>query len=109
MTVLNKYKHPIPPEAVYIGRGSQWGNPYSHLKGTSAQFVTGSRDEACDKHNDYLKKQILSGEVSLEALAGLHNKDLVCYCAPARCHGDTLVKAAEWAFTQLLRKHTVGN
>lgn len=109
MAVLNKHKHPIPPGSVYIGRGSPWGNPYSHLKNTSAAFQVATRDEACDKHNVYLKEQILAGKVSLEALASLHNKDLVCYCAPARCHGDTLVKAAEWAFTQLVKQGFTGN
>ena len=26
--LLNKYKDNIPSDAVYIGRGSKWGNPY---------------------------------------------------------------------------------
>lgn len=26
--VLNKHKDKIPPNAVYVGRPSQWGNPF---------------------------------------------------------------------------------
>lgn len=26
--VLNKHRDGIPPGAVYVGRGSPWGNPY---------------------------------------------------------------------------------
>lgn len=28
MAVLNKHKHGIPKGAIYIGRGSKWGNPF---------------------------------------------------------------------------------
>ena len=104
MVVLNKHKSGIPEGAVYIGRGSMWGNPFTHLKGTAARYVVKDRDEACDRHKEWLKDQIRSGEVSLEQLAGLHNKQLVCFCAPLRCHGDTLVQAAAWATEKLANK-----
>ncbi len=97
MSVLNKHKHGIPPSAVYIGRGSKWGNP----------FVIGptqSRDMVCDKHKEYLWAQIRNGTISLEELAALKGKDLVCFCAPLRCHGHTLEQAAEWAANQLTHK-----
>ena len=38
MAVLNKHKHGIPQGAIYIGRGSKWGNPFVIGK-------DGSRDE----------------------------------------------------------------
>lgn len=94
MVVLNKHKSGIPAGAVYIGRGSMWGNPFVMGK-------NGNRDAVCDQHKEHLKQQIRSGEVSLEQLAGLHNKQLVCFCAPLRCHGDTLVQAAAWATEKL--------
>ena len=31
---------------VYIGRGSPWGNPYSHLENSAAEWKVGSREEA---------------------------------------------------------------
>lgn len=97
MVVLNKHKSGIPEGAVYIGRGSMWGNPFVMGK-------HGNRDAVCDQHKAHLKQQIRSGEVSLEQLAGLHNKQLVCFCAPLRCHGDTLVQAAAWATEKLANK-----
>ena len=35
-----------------------------------------------------------------EDLLALDGKDLVCWCAPYRCHGDTIMKAIEWAKKQ---------
>ncbi len=48
--VLNKHTHGIPEGAVYIGRGSPWGN----------RFVIGrdgTRDEVCDKYEAWLAAQ----------------------------------------------------
>lgn len=94
MAVLNKHKSGIPAGAIYIGRGSMWGNPFVMGK-------HGDRDAVCEQHKEHLKRQILNEEVSLQQLASLHGKDLVCFCAPLRCHGDTLVKAAAWAKSEL--------
>lgn len=97
MPVLNKHRDRIPPGAIYIGRGSRWGNPYVIGK-------HGNRDEVCDQHEEYLASQIDSGTVSLNDLAQLHGKNLVCFCTPARCHGHTLEHAAAWAYNQLKEK-----
>lgn len=97
MAVLNKHKLPnkvIPSGAVYIGRGSPWGNPF--VLGRD-----GDRDSVCEQYEAYLAARIDSNSVSLQALAELHGKDLVCFCAPLRCHGDTLQLAALWAFNEL--------
>ena len=42
------------PFDVYIGRGSVWGNPFSHKKGTAAKFIVDSREEAIQKFEEYL-------------------------------------------------------
>ena len=42
--------------------------------------------------------------MTIEELAGLHGKDLYCWCHPFACHGDILEKAAEWAFIQVEQK-----
>lgn len=94
MTVLNKHKHGIPQGAVYIGRGSKWGNPFVIGK-------DGDRNAVCELHAEYLRNQVRNKEITLEELAELYGKDLVCFCAPARCHGDTLEKAAAWAYKEL--------
>ena len=92
--VVNKHHGNIPSNAVYIGRGSMWGNPFVIGK-------DGDRDTVCNKHKQYLWQQIQTGEVSLKDLAALHNKVLVCFCVPRRCHGHTLEDAAKWAVNKL--------
>ncbi len=77
--VLNKYRDGKPPGAKYIGRGSPYGNPF--IVG-----VHGTRDECCDR----FEAEVLP-TLDVEALRGC---DLWCYCAPRRCHGDSiLIKA----------------
>ena len=81
--VLNKRIHGIPKGAVYIGRPSIWGNPFVIGK-------DGSRDDVITKYETWL----LSNGHLVDQLAALAGKDLVCWCAPARCHGDVLVRLA---------------
>jgi len=78
--VLNKYKDTIPKDAVYIGRGSKWGNPY---KITQDQ----SREVVISRYKDYLG---ISG--LLTHIDELRGKDLVCFCSPKPCHGDILLE-----------------
>lgn len=94
MAVLNKHKAGIPAGAVYIGRGSKWGNPF--IIGQH-----GDRNAVCDQYEAHLEQQVLSGAVTKQELAALHGKDLVCFCAPQRCHGHVLEKAAAWAVNKL--------
>ena len=44
------------PYDVYIGRGSIWGNPYTHIKDreTKALYIVGTRKEAISKYKEYL-------------------------------------------------------
>lgn len=76
---------------VYIGRGSKWGNPFSHKKGTSAEFVVASREEAIERYRGYLANR----PELVEALHELKGKTLGCFCKPAGCHGDVLAELAE--------------
>ena len=75
---------------VYIGRGSRWGNPYSHKVGTLAEHVVGSRTEAIQKFEEYL----LSNEELMASLPDLKGKTLGCWCKPKTCHGDILLRYA---------------
>lgn len=78
--VHNKYHNTAPPDAVYIGRGSPYGNPFVIGK-------HGTRDEVCDRYEvETLPK------LDLTPLIG---KDLICFCKPQRCHGDAILKAVE--------------
>lgn len=75
---------------VYIGRGSKWGNPYTHIKNkeTKAEFVVSSRKEAIEKYKEY----IINNEELLNSLEELKDKRLGCFCKPKSCHGDILVE-----------------
>lgn len=81
--VLNKRVDGMPPGAVYIGRPSIWGNPFVIGK-------DGSRDDVIAKYHAWLMSQ-----PGLRSnLPQLRGKDVVCWCAPCRCHGDVLVRLA---------------
>jgi hypothetical protein len=78
------------PFDVYVGRGSIWGNPYSHKEGTLAQFIVGSRKEAIEKYEEYL----LSNDELMSRLSELKGKTLGCWCSPKPCHAEVLSKYA---------------
>lgn len=89
--VLNKRTDTIPADAVYIGRPSKWGNPFTHLRGKSlAQFQVETVAQAVDAHRDWLLQQ----PELIAALPELRGKHLVCWCKPGPCHGDILLKLA---------------
>lgn len=77
--VLNKHKHGIPVGAVYCGRGSPYGNPF--IIGRD-----GDRDQVCDRYEAEILPRL--------DLGPLRGKDLVCFCAPKRCHCDALLREA---------------
>lgn len=75
---------------VYIGRGSKWGNPYSHRAGTKAEFIVGSRTEAVAAYRKYITEG--AGKHLLNDLHELNGKILGCFCHPSQCHGDVLIE-----------------
>lgn len=83
--VHNRYHGTAPRSAIYIGRGSPWGNPFRI-------GVHGTRDEVCDRFEREILPQL--------DLAPLRGRDLVCFCVPARCHGHSILKALELAPAQ---------
>lgn len=87
--VLNKHRDGIPKGAVYIGRPSKWGNPF-----TMSEY--GSNEAVVKKFREYLwrNKELMA------QLPELYDKDLVCFCSPKACHGDVLLKAAAWHKSQ---------
>lgn len=91
--VVNKYKEPFD---VYIGRGSVWGNPFSHLPETKALYKVETREEAVANYKEYLWHQMREGFITHDMLTSLTGKRLGCYCKPKSCHGDVIAKAVEW-------------
>lgn len=76
---------------VYIGRGSKWGNPFSHLPRSSAPWKAGDRVDAIRKYRDWIQTR----PELLAALPELVGKRLGCYCAPLVCHVDVLAGMVE--------------
>lgn len=81
--VYNKYST-VPAGSVYIGRGSAFGNPFVIGR-------DGNRNAVCDKYKDMVASNAVLREKIKSELRG---KDLVCFCAPKRCHGDLLLELA---------------
>ena len=77
---------------VYIGRGSKWGNPFSHKQGTQAKVVVGSRSEAIAAYKEWITQG--DGKHLLKYLPELKGKILGCWCSPLPCHGDVLYELA---------------
>jgi hypothetical protein len=90
MTRLVNKHHKVPYD-VYIGRGSKWGNPYSHLPSTLAQYKVATREDAIEKYRQWIMKQ----PELLGNLGELRDKILCCYCSPKICHGDVLIELIE--------------
>ena len=89
--VLNKRTDKIPPDAVYVGRGSFHGLPNSKWSNPFRIGVDGNRQEVIAKYADWLDGMVFNDLLDLDELAG---KDLVCWCAPLPCHADVLLELA---------------
>ena len=82
--VLNRTTCGHLPDAVYVGRPSKWGNPYKIGNGWS-------RDDVVVRYDLWLRQH---PELIADAKKELRGKDLICWCAPLRCHADVLLEVA---------------
>lgn len=79
------------PYDVYIGRGSIWGNPFSHVpSNVRGVIAVPSRAIAIAQYEAWLHLR----PRLLERLPELRGKRLGCYCAPQPCHGYLLARLA---------------
>ena len=78
--VLNLKIDRIPPDSVYIGRGSKWGNPFIIGK-------DGTRKEVIKKYLLFLQNDARL----MSDIKELKGKTLHCFCKPKECHGDILL------------------
>jgi hypothetical protein len=81
--VFNRHAVGAPASAVYIGRGSKWGNPLKIGQ-------DGDRAAVIAKHETWLRDQ----HDLLRSISELRGKDLMCFCAPVPRHGDLLLRLA---------------
>jgi Domain of unknown function (DUF4326) len=98
--VVNKHWHMPTPQDVFIGRPSLLGNPFTHLAGrTRAEILVESREEAVQAYAQWLwhKVVIQRDRAVLSALRAIaQGSNLVCYCAPALCHGEVIAHCIDW-------------
>lgn len=97
--------------AIYIGRGSVFGNPWPIS-------AAATRDEVCDKYEDYFHQRLKEDNdfvESVEALVEhvrLSSSPVVlgCFCAPKRCHGETIKRYVEQQLeTKATFEHNAGS
>ena len=83
--VYNKRDKLIPADAVYVGRPSKWGNPFT--------VAIHGRKKAVDHYRTYIygPRQAPIREAMKKELRG---KDLICWCAPDPCHADIILEIA---------------
>jgi hypothetical protein len=72
------------PFDVYVGRPSEWGNPFP-LRDES------EREEVIRKYREWLLAQ---PELVAKAQRELAGKVLGCWCAPRACHAEVLAQIA---------------
>lgn len=98
ITVKNKYKHRPSMYDFYIGRGSALGNPFP-IDDKNGQ----TRDVVIERYRSWLTHKINEENPTvLQALNKLAEislrgdpVNLVCFCAPKRCHGDIIKRVVE--------------
>ncbi len=74
----------LPPDTVYVGRPTKWGNPFRPGAAVTAK-------KAVAKYRAYLMD---SGDL-LFALSELRGRNLACWCKPNEpCHADVLLELA---------------
>ena len=81
---LNRDRGKIPVGAVFMGRGSKWGNKF-HIG------LDGTRAEVIAKYREWFTQKVSAGDLDPEEVRG---KDGICYCYPQPCHGDIVLAAA---------------
>ena len=98
-TVVNKRARDFRsnPNQIYIGRGSQWGNPFTHLplEKTKAKWQVKTEEESMTSYEAWIREKLAKDPILRAQLFGLDGHELVCYCKRRPCHGDILVKLIE--------------
>ena len=78
----------MPPNTVYVGRGSKWGNPYK-IGDTFAGTIT-----TPELAKGYYKEFVVH-QSKLPDISELEGKNLACWCPIDKpCHADILLQIA---------------
>lgn len=89
ITVVNI--HHKPKGSIYCGRGTPLGNPF-------VMADESMRDIVCDKYEEWFTNKVMNPDNAVfhEFLdeivqkAKVEDVSLGCFCAPKRCHCDTI-------------------
>lgn len=84
MTIYNLRDGTPPKGVIRVDRGTEWGNPF-------VMHGEPDRPHVCDLFELYAGWRLTVDPTWLKSLRG---KDLACWCAPKRCHADTLMRLA---------------
>ena len=87
MPKVIKISSAVKPNAVVVDRSSGWGNPF-HLNNRNSEK---ERNKVCDQFELYAAWRLT---IEPDWLKPLRGKDLACWCAPKRCHAETLIRLA---------------
>jgi hypothetical protein len=69
----------MPPDTIYVGRGSRWGNPFT----------------LANSGNMHPALRFACEVAPLWDVSSLRGKDLACWCSlAAKCHADVLLELA---------------
>jgi hypothetical protein len=91
---------------IYCGRGSALGNPYQ-MKNKSKE----ERNRVCNEYEKYIKEEIKNNQEIKNQLNLIWNTvrkhgeaKIGCFCAPKRCHCETIKEILENKFNELQKK-----
>lgn len=77
----------MPKGAVYVGRGSKWGNPFT--------VETHGREWAVEMFELYIGHPNSPHMFEPNEISELKGKTLMCWCKEGElCHGDVLLRIA---------------
>ena len=82
--VIYNIKNTTPEDAILVDRRTSWGNPF-------IMKTENDRNYVCDQFELYALKRLIQEP---DWLIPLRGKSLICWCAPRRCHAETLMRLA---------------
>jgi Domain of unknown function (DUF4326) len=91
----------MPPDTIYVGRPSRWGNPFTAEQAQEAGYrdgrgmaVYGFR-QMMKGDPDFARHHPNQRQAILDSLPDLRGKNLCCWCPLDQpCHADVLLELA---------------
>jgi len=99
--VLNRHIHGKPQGAIYVGRPTKWGNPFTwdvnaYRRHMGSMKPPVAKDEVLPRFREWAYDKAQK-KLREEAARELRGRDLVCSCWPRPCHADTWLEIANAA------------